>query len=278
MGVSKTSDPIQIKIKMLHPSQEPPASSKAPNQDLKDMDVLCTFKIKIESQNSEYGCTKDQWPFPNQYQDAKPQSGTSSILQSPKWWLKGHGCALHLQNQVRELKFRSWMYERPVTISISRSRCQTPVRNLQCPPYPQIMGVLNTRDHIQIKIQIPNHTQEPPASCKAQNQDLKDTNILCTFKIKIEGQDLEHGCTKDQWPYPNQDQDAKPQSGNSSILRICKWGLKGHGCSLYLQNLVREPKFGSWIYQRPVTISKSRSRCQNWVRNLPHPPKPQMRT
>ena len=49
MDVSKTSDYIQIKVKMANPSQEPPASSKAPNQDLKDMDVLCTFKIKIES-------------------------------------------------------------------------------------------------------------------------------------------------------------------------------------------------------------------------------------
>ena len=54
MGVSKTSDQIQIKIKMLNPSQEPPVSSKAPNEDLKDMDVLRIFKIKIESQNLEY--------------------------------------------------------------------------------------------------------------------------------------------------------------------------------------------------------------------------------
>ena len=49
MGVPKTSYDIKINIKMQNPSQEPPASSKAPNQDLKDMDVLCTFKIKIES-------------------------------------------------------------------------------------------------------------------------------------------------------------------------------------------------------------------------------------
>ena len=89
MGVPKTIDHIQIIIRMLNPSQEPPASSIAPNKDLKDMDVLCTFKIKIESQNSEYGCTNDQWPSPNNYQDAKPQSGTSSILQSPKSGLKG---------------------------------------------------------------------------------------------------------------------------------------------------------------------------------------------
>ena len=47
MVVSKTSDYIQIKIKMPKPSQEPPASSKTPNQELEDMDVLCTFKIKI---------------------------------------------------------------------------------------------------------------------------------------------------------------------------------------------------------------------------------------
>ena len=49
MGISNTSDHIQIKIKMPNPSQEPPASSKAQNEDLKEMYVLCTFKIKIES-------------------------------------------------------------------------------------------------------------------------------------------------------------------------------------------------------------------------------------
>ena len=59
MGVSMTSDHIQIKIKMPNPSQEPPVSSKAPNEDLKDMDVLCTFKIKIESKNLYHGCVID---------------------------------------------------------------------------------------------------------------------------------------------------------------------------------------------------------------------------
>ena len=43
---SKVHDHIQIKIKMSNPSQEPPASSKAQNQDLKDMDVLCIFKSR----------------------------------------------------------------------------------------------------------------------------------------------------------------------------------------------------------------------------------------
>merc|ERR1711954_554526 len=72
--------------------------------------------------------------------------------------------------------------------------------------------------------------------------------------------------------------DAKTQSGNSSILQSPKLGLKGHGCSLHLHNQEREPKFGIWVYQRPVTISKSKSGCQTLVRNLQRPPKPLIRT
>ena len=60
MGISKTINRIQINIKIQNPSQEPPASSKAKNEDLKDMDALCTFKIRIESQNSVHGYMKDQ--------------------------------------------------------------------------------------------------------------------------------------------------------------------------------------------------------------------------
>ena len=60
MGISKTRDHIQIKIKMPNPSQEPPVSYKAPNEDLKDMDVLCTFKIKMGSQNSGHWYSNDQ--------------------------------------------------------------------------------------------------------------------------------------------------------------------------------------------------------------------------
>ena len=59
MGTSNTSDNIQIKIKIPNPSKEPPASTKAQNQDLKDIDGLCTLKINIESQNVEHGCIKD---------------------------------------------------------------------------------------------------------------------------------------------------------------------------------------------------------------------------
>ena len=46
-GVSKASDHIQIKIKMPNPSEEPQASSKAPNEDFNVIDVL-VLKIKVE--------------------------------------------------------------------------------------------------------------------------------------------------------------------------------------------------------------------------------------
>ena len=45
---------------MPNPSQENLTPSKAPNEDLKDIDVLCPFQIKIQSQNSDHGNIKDQ--------------------------------------------------------------------------------------------------------------------------------------------------------------------------------------------------------------------------
>ena len=84
MWVSSTSDHIQIKIKMPNPGQEHPVTSKTTNEDLKDMDVLCTLKIKIESKSQDHGCIKDQLQYPNQDQDIKPQLGASRILHSYK--------------------------------------------------------------------------------------------------------------------------------------------------------------------------------------------------
>ena len=177
MVVSKTSYHIQIKIKMQNPSQELPASSIAPNQDLKDMDVLCTFKIKIESQNLEHGYIKDMWPNPNEDCNPKPQSGTSNIPQSTKSGREGQGCSLHLQNQDREPKFRIWVYQRPVTISYLRSRCKTqsgssspnqiPTSGLkgngcslhlqnQYRAQSQGISVSKNSDDIQVKIKMPN--------------------------------------------------------------------------------------------------------------------------
>ena len=48
MGVSKTSDHIEIKIKIQNPSQESPVFSEAPNEDFKDINVFCILKIEIE--------------------------------------------------------------------------------------------------------------------------------------------------------------------------------------------------------------------------------------
>ena len=143
---SRNSEPGYIKDQWPYPNQDQYAKLKSgtssifqsPKQNLKDKDVHCTFKIKIESLNLDHWFTKDQWPYLNQDQDAKSQSVTSSILQSPISRLKGHRCSLHLQNQDREPKFGIYVYQRPVTISKSISGCQTPVRNLQRPPKPQM--------------------------------------------------------------------------------------------------------------------------------------------
>ena len=72
------------------------------------------------------------------------------------------------------------------------------------------MSLLKTSNKLQIKIKVQNLTHEPPASSKALNEDLKDMDALCTLRIKIESQNLDHECIKEHWPYPNQDQDAKP--------------------------------------------------------------------
>ena len=54
-----------MEIKMSNPGQEPPASSTAQNEDLEDMVVLCTFKIKREFKNSEPMPTWSQEPPPS---------------------------------------------------------------------------------------------------------------------------------------------------------------------------------------------------------------------
>ena len=46
MGISKTYDLNKLRIKISNPSQESPAFSKDPNEDLKDINLLCTFKSR----------------------------------------------------------------------------------------------------------------------------------------------------------------------------------------------------------------------------------------
>ena len=83
MDETKTSDHIHINIRILNPSQKPPVSSKAKNQDLNDMAALCTFKTKTESQNFDHGCIKDQWPYPNEVQDAQLSQEPTAPSKSP---------------------------------------------------------------------------------------------------------------------------------------------------------------------------------------------------
>ena len=85
MGVSKTSDYIQIKIKIQTPSYESSESSQSQNQDFKDIDVLCTFKIKIKSQNLDHGWIKDQWPYLNQDEDANLKQ-TKYLIKAELFW------------------------------------------------------------------------------------------------------------------------------------------------------------------------------------------------
>ena len=59
--------------------------------------------------------------------------------------------------------------------------------------------------------------------------------------------------------------------GTSTILKSPKYGSRGHGCSLHLQNRDKEQKFGSWVYKISVTICKSRLGCQYPVGSLWHP-------
>ena len=48
------------------------------------MYVLCTFKMKKESKNLEYGCIKDQGPYPNEDQDAKlPSQEPPAPIKAP---------------------------------------------------------------------------------------------------------------------------------------------------------------------------------------------------
>ena len=157
MDVSKTSDHIQIEIKILNPSQEPPVSSKTPNLDLNYMNVLCTFKIRTEIQNSAHGCIKDQWQYPSQDQDAKLQPGTCSILNRPKSALEVHGDSLYFQIQFWQSVVGSLLYHWPVTISESKST------------YSFLQSL-----HEGLNI-----------------------DVFCTFKIKTERQNLEKGCIKD---------------------------------------------------------------------------------
>ena len=80
MGEPKTSDHIYINIRMPNPSKEPPTSSKAPNQDIKDMDVFCTLKLKIRAkiQNMDVSKTSGLIQINIKMQNPSPEPPASS--------------------------------------------------------------------------------------------------------------------------------------------------------------------------------------------------------
>ena len=80
-----TSYHMQIKIQNPNPSQEPPASFKVPNEDLKDMDILCIF---IESKKSDHGYVKDQWSYPNKVKMSNPNQEPPASSKAPNEDLK----------------------------------------------------------------------------------------------------------------------------------------------------------------------------------------------
>ena len=82
------------------------------------------------------------------------------------------------------------------------------------------MGVWKTFNHIKIQISIPNSTRELPVSSKTQNQDLKDMDFLCTWKIKIQSQNLDHGCIKDKDDIQIKTKITKPQVKTEIIWMI----------------------------------------------------------
>ena len=89
--------------------------------------IFLSGALPLLSSDSKFGIWVYQRPviIPKSISGCQPQSGASSILKTPKSGLNGHGCSLHLQNQDREPKFGTRMYQRPVIISKSKSRCKT---------------------------------------------------------------------------------------------------------------------------------------------------------
>ena len=138
MWISKTPHHIKIKIKILNLCQEPPLSSKAPNQDLKDMVVICTFKIKKKSKIRKIGVSKTNHNIQIKIMIPNPSQEHPASSKAPNQDLKDIEVLCFFKIKMVSQQFYTWVYQRPVTISKSRSRSQTPARNLQHPPKPPV--------------------------------------------------------------------------------------------------------------------------------------------
>ena len=163
--------------------------------------------LHFQNQDRELIFRKLVFPYPNQDQYAKPQSGTCSTLQSSKCVLKSMDVFCTFKIKIESWYSENWcikvqcpypnqgQYAKPLsgTCSILRSsKCVLKSMDVLCTfkikkrNKIQNIGLSKTSDHIQIKIKIPNPSYDPPASPKAQILDLKDIGVLCTFKTKKE--------------------------------------------------------------------------------------------
>ena len=161
--LSKLKNWIKLIIQIPNSNQEPPLSFKSPNQSSKDMEVLCTFKINLKSQRLDHGSIIVRELNPNNDQDSKLQSWTSSPYQSTKSGFKGLQRFLHLQNQFIETKCRWKVYQSSKNLNYNSDA---------------------------------NPNLKPPPSPKALDQILMEMKVLCILKINLDSQPLEKGVIK----------------------------------------------------------------------------------
>ena len=69
--------------KMLNPDQEPTNIQQTPNQDINDMYILYTYKLRQGTKIQIIGLSKVNKPNQNHEQAEKTKSETSHIIQSP---------------------------------------------------------------------------------------------------------------------------------------------------------------------------------------------------
>ena len=149
MGISKNSDHIQIKIKW-QPQSGTSSVLQSPNQDLKDIHVLGTFKIKIEN----IGVSK----ISNHIQ---------TNMEMPNCSLKPPASSKgQVKTQRTLVKMESQNFEHGYT----KDQCADHIKIL--------IKILNpiqqdqSSDHMKILIKIPNPIQklfQPKANhCKAE--------------------------------------------------------------------------------------------------------------
>ena len=87
------------------------------------------------------------------------------------------------------------------------------------------MGVSKIIDYIQIKIEMPNPSQELTASSEAPNGESEDMDVVCSVKSRKRDKIWNMGLSKTIYHIQIK---IKPQSGASSIIKSPKPGPKGH--------------------------------------------------